>query len=272
VREAGQLCLAFLRRDFAIATSYKFQFVFNATAGLFVVAAFFFISRLVEGAGSNATLARYGGDYFSFVLIGISVASILQTGLTSFSESLRTGMTEGSLEIAFVSPVRGSLLLVLSCPWAFFFETCKTGVLIGAGVLVGGADFSRANVAACLVVGALTLTACSAFGICAAAVILVVKRGDPINWAFAQASSVLGGAYFPVDVLPPWLRAIAACLPMTHAFEGLRRAGLEGAGIADLGREIALLAGFSVVALPLAMWAVERAIDRAKSEGSLGSF
>ena len=101
---------------------------------------------------------------------------------------------------------------------------------------------------------------------------MIVKRGDPINWAFANASALVAGAFFPVDLLPAWLERIAQLLPMTYSYHGMRMTLLGGAGLSAVRIDLAVLAGFSVVGLPLAGWMCAIAVAKAKKDGSLGSF
>ncbi len=107
--------VAFLRRDFFIATSYKFQLLFQLASGLFVVATVYFVSKLT---GSNAAanfLKPYKTDYFSFAMVGLAASGFLFAGLSGFTERLRTAMTEGSLEMMFASSTRPVLILVMPC-------------------------------------------------------------------------------------------------------------------------------------------------------------
>jgi ABC-2 type transport system permease protein len=264
--------LAFVRRDFYIQTSYKFQLLFELTGGFFVIALFYFISALMDSESSRKLLARFETDYFSYALIGVAAAGLLQTGLAGFAQRLRIGMTEGSLEMTFACPTRPIWILTLPCLWAFFFEALKGLVVVLMGVLVFGADLDRANFLSCAVILLLTITSYSVFGLLSASIILIVKRGDPINLAFAAASALIAGAFFPVELLPGWLGAIAKVLPMTYAYEGLRASLLVGASLADVARDAIVLGGFSMVGLPLAIAATSKAIRRAKMDGSLGVF
>lgn len=267
-----QLAYAFVRRDFFIATSYKFNFVFQLTAGFFVVAFFYFLSLLMDSEMSRKLMQRFQTDYFSFVLIGVAATGLLQTGLSGFAERLRTGMTEGSLEMTFSSPVRPIWILVLPCIWAFFFEALKAIVVVVMGVAVFGANLSHANFLWCAVVVLFTITSYSVFGLLSASIIMVLKRGDPINVAFTAASSLIAGAYFPVELLPSWLGAVTKMLPMTYAYDGLRKTLLAGGGLSEIGLDLAVLAGFSLIGLPLAIVVAQYAINKAKRDGTLGVF
>ncbi len=263
---------AFIRRDSAIATSYRLQFLFQLTAGLFLVASFFFISRLIGGEVAEKTLGAYGSDYFSFVLIGVAATGFMQTGLTVFTERLRSGMTEGSLEMMFATPQRPFLLLALPCLWSFVMEAARAAIVVGFGVLVFGASLRSVSAVASFLAIALSLASFSVLGLLSAAIVVIVKRGDPLNWAFTQFSALLGGAYFPIEVLPGWLRTIAAFVPVTYSYDALRKTLLQGASLADVSRDLLVLMGFLLVGMPVAAVFVELAVLKAKRDGTLASF
>ena len=263
---------AFIRRDFLIATSYKFQFIFQLTAGFFIVAFFYFISQLIDSGASGKMLSRYQTDYFSFVLIGVAAAGFLQTGLSGFADRLRTGMTEGSLEMTFSCPVKPIWVLVLPCLWGFLFEALKAFVIVLFGVFIFGASLGKADLLSGAIVLLFTITSYSVFGILSASIIMVIKRGDPLNLVFTAASSLIAGAYFPTDLLPAWLAWVAKILPMTYAYDGLRMTLLTGAGISEVSHVLVVLSGFTLIGLPLAIWVAHSAIAKSKRDGSLGVF
>lgn len=263
---------AFIRRDFYITTSYKFNLLFQLTSGFFVLALFYFISHLMDTPETRSLISRFKTDYFSFTLIGVAAAGFLQTGLAGFAERLRTGMTEGALEMMFSCPTKPIYILILPCLWGFLFEALKALIVVLFGIFIFGANLDHANVFGGLVILLLTVASYSVFGLLSASIIMVVKKGDPINMAFSAASSLIAGAYFPVAVLPPWLAGIAKILPMTYAYRGLRLTLLTGVSLSETANEALVLAGFSLIGMPIAILAAQAAINKAKKDGSLGTF
>ena len=272
MRSFAGLVFAFVRRDFFIATSYKFNFLFQLGAGIFALAIFYYLSLIMDSNASRMMVARFQTDYFSYVLIGLAGAGFLHTGLTGFSDGLRTGMTEGSLEMTFSCPVRPVMVLLLPCIWAFFFDALKMLVLITFGSLLFGAHLEKANFIGGIAVVIGMVTSYSVFGIISASIIMVLKKGDPINVAFAAVATLVSGAFFSTEFLPSWLGIVAKLLPMTYAYEALRKTLLLGTGTVGVLPELIMLAGFSVVGLPIAIIAASVAITKSKRDGTLGIF
>ena len=135
-----------------------------------------------------------------------------------------------------------------------------------------GLSFTDANIGGSLFVFILALLAFASLGVASAAFTLVLKRGDPLLWLSGGLSWLLGGVFFPVDMLPDGLRLAAQILPITHALEALRATLLGGAGLVDVAPHVAVLAGFAFVGLPLTMTLFGAAVRWGKRSGTLGHY
>lgn len=71
---------------------------------------------------------------------------------------------------------------------------------------------------------------------------------------------MLGGCMWPLEIVPEGLRAVGHLTPHAWAVDGLVATMGEGAGLADVTTELAVLLGFAAVLLPLASWRLHRAI------------
>jgi ABC-type multidrug transport system ATPase subunit/ABC-type multidrug transport system permease subunit len=265
------ILLAFLKRDVNTEISYRFSFFFQFFRIFFSVGVFYFIAQLL-GEAAAPYLAPYGGDYFSFVLIGIAFAGYFGVGLTSFSNSLRQAQTTGTLEAMLTTPTGLSTIVLSSSVWDYLMTTFRVLVYLGVGALFLGVNLGGGNYLAALVVLVLTVVAFSSLGILAASFIMVLKRGDPITWAFSAVASFLGGVYYPVAVLPGWLQVLAKFLPITYALQAMRLALLQGSGLRALLPDILALSAFCVVLLPASLYAFRYAVDRARMDGSLTHY
>jgi ABC-2 type transport system permease protein len=206
------------------------------------------------------------------VLIGIAFSGYLSTALTIFSDSIRQGQVMGTLEAMLVTPTRLSTILVSSSLWAFAFTSLRVVVYLALGGLAFGVDLSRANWPAALLAQALTVVAFGALGIISASFIMAFKQGNPLDMVLNVASGLLGGVYYPVTVLPAWLRPFSALLPITYSLRAMRLAVLQGVGVAALAPDLLALATFAVVLFPLSLFAFRLAVRRARRDGSLTQY
>jgi ABC-2 type transport system permease protein len=263
--------LAFLKRDFYNEVSYRFAFFFQFFNVIFMVGVFYFIANLL-GTAASPFLADYGGDYFSFVLIGIAFSGYFGVGLSSFSNSIRQAQTTGTLEAMLSTPTRLPIIILSAALWDYWMTTLRVFVYLGVGVVFLSVDLKQANLASAGLILLLTVIVFSSLGIIAASFIMVLKRGDPIAWLFNAASSFLGGVYYPVAVLPGSLQTLSKLLPITYALEALRQALLNGATIGQLTPQILALSVFCLVLLPASLIIFRLAVRQARIDGSLTHY
>ncbi|MBS1250919.1 MAG: ABC transporter ATP-binding protein NatA [Chloroflexi bacterium] len=263
--------MAFLRRDFKSQLTYRLSFFFQFFRVFFSIAVFYFISQML-GPAAIPQLQAYGGDYFAFVLIGIALAEYFGVGLSAFSRSLRKAQTTGTLEAMLSTPTRLSTVVISSSLWSYFLTTFRVLVYLGVGGLFLGVDLSGSNLVAAVLILLLTIISFSSLGILSASFIIVLKQGDPITWVVGAISSLLGGIYYPVEILPRWLQTFSALLPVTYSLRGMRLALLEDAGLGALKLDLLALLGFCVALLPLSLAAFRYAVGKAKMDGSLTHY
>jgi len=262
----------FVLRDLRVETSYKFQFVWSFATIFFSVASFYFIARLVDRDESTAALGAYRGGYFAFVVIGLAIARYLDASLAGITTAVRQAMNQGTLEMMFASPTRPMTILGFSAIWQFAFETVRVVFCLAAAAVFFGFRLHRPHWSAALATLVLTVPAFLSLGVLSASLLILVKRGDPLNWFAVSAASLLGGVLFPVELLPGWLQPVAWLVPVTHALNCFRGALLLDKGIVQLWPSLQPLLVFSVVMLPLAAVASRAALARAKRSGALGTF
>jgi ABC-2 type transport system permease protein len=259
---------SFIKRDFLIASSYRLSFIMQA-AGIFIsTLMFFFLSRLI-GKGVQDQLIPYGGDYFSFVLIGIAFTDYLSVSLSSFAGEIRNAQIMGTLEALLVTPTSVSAILFSSSLYNFSFTSIRILVYILFGIIIFGMKLHITSLFAAFVIMALTILSFIGLGLLSAVFIIVFKQGSPLNWLIGTASGLLGGILYPVSVLPAWLQPYANLLPITHALEAIRQVLLNGATLEMVSNKALILALFAAVLLPLGLIAFAYGLKIAKREGSL---
>ncbi len=261
-----RLVLAFLRRDLAIAASYKTSALFLVAGGLVTLTVFHFIAKTMGGA--PVLQAHYGADYFSFALVGVAVASCLRALQTSFAARLREAQADGSLEVLLSSPHSTFRVVASLAAYPIVNALLRALGLLAFGALLFDAKLDI-DPAAFGVTLALALVAFAALGLLSAAFVLTFKRGDPFTYLLDTATYLLSGVVYPVEVLPEALQWVSRLLPATYALEGLRGAALQGATLAEVLPSLGALTIFSVVLWPAAAAALAWARRHVERTGTL---
>jgi len=265
-----RLLRAFVQRDFRIEKSYRFAFVAQFGGALTTLLSAGFLSRLVPGG--QASLVRYGGDYFTFVLIGSATLGYFTVALGGFSDSLAQEQQYGTLEALLASPNDPRVLLLYGAAWPLVFSTVQLALYLVAGGLLFHAKISSTHLLLAGAMVLLTVIAFSAVGLAAAALLILTKRTGPLVGLIGSAFALLGGVLYPISVLPRPLQLLAEALPMSHGLDGVRRALVAHPDLGAIRLDAAILVAFSVVLVPVALQTFSWAVDRARRQGSLSHY
>ena len=263
--------LAFIKRDFLNEISYRLSFIMQIFGILVSILTFYFLARLF-GSAVVPYLKPYGGDYFSFVIIGVAFSNYQEVAMYSLSRSIRDAQITGTLEALLVTQTEIPTIIISSSLYSFLFTSLRVIAYLLLGSLFFGMDISHANFFTATVILVLTITSLSSFGIISASFVMVFKKGDPITWLFLSVSWFLGGVYYPVAVLPAWLLKLSYLLPITHSLEGMRMSLLQGSSLTALLPNVLALLAFTFVMLPLSVMVFRYAVNQAKRDGSLTQY
>lgn len=218
----------------------------------------------------QSTFLSISEDLFMTMLIGTAVIAGLQDALTGLTSRLSFAMERGTLETYLVEPVPWALIPVAMNIWRSFTGAILACVMVGIGLLLGGSVEVTAIPLALLVL-LLGVAACNALGSFAAAFILLFKRGEPVVALYSLAASVLGGALFPIDVLPVWIRWASYLVPHTYVIDAERQLlmGTASTGHMDPTLSITILTVFCVVSFTAGLFVFDRALRLARRLGIL---
>ncbi len=220
----------------------------------------------------------WGTSYLAFALIGVASSNYLWSCLVRLSHSIQHEIRGGTLETIAVTPV--NML-------TFFIGQTVRGYLVSLILLVGvfvvgiaglGVQFemTSASLMATLVLFILMVISNQALGLIAAGIIMVHKRGDPIAFLVASMNEFLAGVLYPLEMLAafPLLQAISMMFPYTYALDGMRRALILGASLADTGvlTDILVLSGFSVFLMPIGFVVLNWGYRTIRENGSTSSY
>jgi ABC-2 type transport system permease protein len=252
------------RRDLLTAVRYRTGFLLGAAGALTELAAFYYLSRAVGPA-----FRPEGLEYFSFLLVGTGFYTFLLMGVHAFLQTVQEAQQTGTLEVLMTTSTSPPVLVFLSAMSAFAANTVTLLFYLAAGLLFGAP--LHPNLPASIAVFLLSVIIAAAIGLIAAAVQLAIQKGSAVVWALGSIW-FLTGTMFPVQTLPKALRDLAQLIPITHSLEGMRLALLQGASLARVRGELAILAGFAALLLPASLLAFSWTLRRARMQGTLSFY
>jgi ABC-type transport system involved in cytochrome c biogenesis permease component len=221
---------AFLRRDWAIARSYRLAFVLDAVDSLVYLALFFYLGRVVDQS-EIASRTELSEGYFAFAAIGLALMRVMQSGLTSFALQLRRDQTTGTLEALLVTPAPQSLVILGSTTYDLLNATVSGLVLVGLAIGFFGLHLTIEPSSVLVLLAAIpaSLMLFAALGIAIAAFTVVFKEVTAL-----LALVTTGLAVFVRGLLPGWGPACRFGRPCRGATVHLG-AGRSSGGSAERG-------------------------------------
>ena len=256
--------MAVVRRDLQVALSYRVPFATHLLSAFFSLTLFYYLSRLV-----NVSTFESADAYYAFAVIGLIILQVLNSTLQTPPATLRQELVSGTFERVVASPFgpAGAMISMLIYPFAFALLTGLAMICFAA--IVFGVDVAWSTVWLAVPVFALSGLAFAPFGLMLLGVVLVAKQAVAgATWIIAGIALV-SGLYFPATLLPDWLEWTSDVQPFTPAVDLLRHVivdtPLRDSAWADLAR----LAGFAAVLMPLGVLVVNRAIRLSRRRGTL---
>jgi ABC-2 type transport system permease protein len=253
-----------VRRDTAIFLSYRLSFVTPLAGALFSVTLFHFISRLV-----HAQAVGTPDQYFAYVVVGLVILGVLTSALGMPASMVRQELVAGTFERLVLSPFGavGAVVAMMGFP-------LLRAVVVGLITLVFadaafGLSLQWPDALLAIPVGVIAALAFAPFGLAAAAGVVLFKRAEAITMLVIAGVSLVAGVYFPVSLLPDWIRWAAHVQPFTPAIELMRHL-LVGTRLSGSAAVAALkLAAFAAVLLPLAGALLTVALRVGRRRGTL---
>ena len=258
---------AFARRDWRITRSYRLPFILDGFYGVLNLAVYFFISRTFHGVG----LSHLEGapSYFAFAAVGIVIATVVDTASDAIAYRIRDEQLSGTLELLLAQPLSVAQLCFGTILFSSFFAFARACLYLTVAAAWMGLDLSHTSWVGVPLMMLLSGLALAAFGVLAAAPVLVIKRGEVLASMTLFAMGILSGSVFPVGALPDWLEPISRIVPLRYALDGTRHA-LFGSG--GWTGDALFLAAFGLVATPVAVWILGRALAISKRMGTIAQY
>ena len=271
LREELRKVPAFLRRDFLIAWSYRVAFFSDWLNMIFQLALFYFVGLLVD----PLKLPTFNGtraSYVEFVSVGIAISSLLQLGLGRAVTALRDEQLMGTLEPLLMTPTAPLTLQLGSLMYDLLYVPVRTALFLVLAAAVLHARFSAAGLGPMLLILLAVIPLVWGLGLLSAATVIAFRRGSSLVGVGGVLLGAASSAYFPVAVLPGWLRLLARLNPVTVALDATRDALLGGGGLSTAGPALVKLVPWVAFSFAGGVFALRLALARERRRGSLGLY
>lgn len=215
-----------------------------------------------------------GGDEASdlvlLLLIGTLVLAYLSAVLDDISLVVTWERWEGTIEHTLMAPVPRVVHLIGTAAFGVMHGLLRTALIMAISLPFFHVELSQANWGAVIVVVLVGSFSLVGLGILAGVLPLVYpERGEQLSFMVQAVVLLVSGVYYSVETLPGLLQVASWFSPATYLLRSVRAALIEGQGTVDAWGDLAALAMFAVVLIPLSV-AVFSAGERwAKRTGRL---
>ena len=262
---------AFMRRDLLVLLSYRAAFA----GDLFYIGVqavmFGFVAELID----ESKLPSYGGvqaSYFDFVMIGVIITTVCTVLLQRVATAVRQEQMIGTLEALLVTPTSATTVQVGSVAFDLIFIPVRMALLLFAVAITLGLGYEISGILPSLLLLAGLVPFVWGLGLITAAAIVTFRRGTGPLGVLMSILGLASGAFFPLALLPAWIRALAEANPVAIAMESTREALIGGAGWSAIGPDLIILFVLSGAALFAGIMAFRAALAREHRRGTLGLY
>ncbi len=225
-----------------------------------------YIAKGIEAAGGQIDVERTT----TILLIGAVIWAYLGIIFEILTETVAWERWEGTIEYTFMAPLARPVHLAGMGIFSVAYGVVRAVLLFGIVAALFDLQLPEANFWSAVVVLAIASISFVGIGMMTAVLPLISpEKGVQLGFIAQGVLLVVSGVYYPVDVLPGWMQALAVISPATYALDGIRAAILDGAGVGAVWHDIWPLIIIGAVAVPLGLEVFRRGERHAKRHGKL---
>jgi ABC-2 type transport system permease protein len=179
-------------------------------------------------------------------LAGLIGFSIMSLAIFSMSEGFTVDKKTGSLRRMQVAPIRPWQLIVSTALNRIFVGLLTVALMFVVGIIVF--DFNmRGDYLSFLIFSVISTTCLFGFGMAIAGWARDANQAAPLSNLISFPMMFLSGVFFPTFLMPEMLQKITMFIPLTPVIDGLRLILTEGKTVFELGPQLAVIAGWTVI-------------------------
>ncbi|VAW36375.1 hypothetical protein MNBD_CHLOROFLEXI01-5191 [hydrothermal vent metagenome] len=274
-RQKLSAALAETRLRLINVSRYPGQLVMEFIIPIIFAAMPMLLGQATAGDDAAANFAANTGtaNYVAYLLIGSNVFTIVSGAFWHIAYWVRFEQETGTLEAVSITPTSSAVLIAGVSIYSAIRSTGTAIVAFFLGCLIFGVNPFQGDIILALLFILVGLIPLYGFAFIFGAVVLKIKESQSILNLMQWLVSFLMGIFFPVTVLPPFLRFIAQLFPPTWMVNGVRSA-LLGVGyfLENWYLDMAVLWAFLLFAPLFGMWVFRRTESNLRKNQGIGQF
>lgn len=160
---------------------------------------------------------------------------------------------EGTLRRLLVMPISKTAVLVGKLSGVFITGILQISILIVVGALVFSVPWGQAPVALALLILAFAF-AITSLGMMMAALTRTLAQANSLNTVVVLVMASLGGAWWPLEIVPQWMQTLGRFFPTSWAMTGFQDIITRGLRVTAVLPEVAVLMAYGIIFLAIGTW------------------
>lgn len=238
--------LAVIGRNFTLVRRYlewEIVFLFYNVVNVFTI-----------GLIAYETPARGRPEVIVYLSIGALLWGLLSVLFQEVANSVSMERWEGTVEYTFMAPMRRVTYLLGTSIYAVAYGMGRSAFALAAVILFFHIRLGRADLAGAALAMLVSCVPFIGLGLVAAVLpLLSTERGAQATQIIQGLMLLVSGVYYPIRVLPGWIRWLGEISPATYTLDAERAALLHGASLIQLGPEIVRLMITGALLVPLGL-------------------
>ncbi len=188
-----------------------------------------------------------------YLLPGILAMSLMQLGLFGTAGPLVSLREKGVLRRMGATPLNRATLLSSQVAFRMVLALCQAALLIGVGMLAFDVRVDLANLP---LVALVVLFGASMFVTLGYFLSTLANTEEALQGIVGLPNFIfmfLSGIFFPVDMMPEWIRPVVDVIPLTYLGDLLRKTMLEAGSYYSTLTSVLVLGGWLLVSALLAL-------------------
>jgi ABC-2 type transport system permease protein len=184
------------------------------------------------------------GENTSLLTVGFTIM-FMMFGIAGAASTILDERKAGTWQRLLTTPATKGQMMVGYLLSYFLMGWIQMLVLMGAMSMVFGAVWG--NLAYFIPFASLVILTIVGFGLMMAGLVKTSQQAGALNAVLIVSSCMLGGVYWPLEIVPDFMQQIAKAVPQSWMMSGLREIISGSLHTSSLVKAVGVLLGFSVL-------------------------
>jgi ABC-2 type transport system permease protein len=201
---------------------------------------------------ADAYMREPGSRYIDFLIPGLLGMNLMGSAIWGMGFAIVDARRKKLIKRLVATPMPKEYYLLSFILSRLVLLVLEVSAVLGFGVVVFGVPV-RGSLTHLALFCLLSSLAFSALGLLVASRAQTIEAASGLMNAVMMPMWVVSGVFFSAQRFPDVVQPIIKALPLTAAIDGLRANLLQGAGLPQLGPQLAVLSGWLVVCFVVAL-------------------